>query len=768
MILRELITKLAFTHDGRGLKQSQNALGSHSKSMARTVGRLGSQMSGSMGKAFNSIAIAGGKAFSGLESRFTKMKSAISKGVTATFKFHGLDKAQSKVSSLHKKVLAMAAGAAGGVGVGAAGKFVFDTGRSFEDILAGLHGATGSQQAAESEFTRLQDFTKKTTFGVKELATAYIRLKNLDLDASERTMMAYGNIASSIPGKTMMDFTEAVADAVTGEMERLKEFGMKTSQRDGNVSIRFRGQMFNIAAGKDGQIDEKGVERQLVEIAEKFFAGSMERKSQTVGGAVNKLVNAVQIGAWKLWRAGIDKPIASAIRNITSWVEKVTPKLQEMGKAVGEFMKSDLPGYLEKMKKILPYVGFGLGVMYTHMLGLKTMQFAWMLYKGAAALRAMGVAGAFANAAMGFIPIIIGAGVLLFADFIYWLNTGESHLLSFTEQWPWLHAAISDVYDFSKEFLRALGEGFQNASEYWVPKLLTGWGDLSQGMKDLEQNTINMWNLIKEIWDAGVKRNQDFGQSLINTKNLASELWTGLVTWINDAGVALDNFLRKIPGVGALADFVDRTVGGGAGNGLSPANMSGKANPVSENLVKNARSVKEVARYCLRAVAKMHAITYGTAQHLATDRAYKAADIIAKSDKFVEVKLNKAMLDNPEYQAMLHGATVIYPRGNGFSAESGHAEVFDMVSKTAHYGRGADPLSRRSDSQLRGARAFLPVQNVQNVAAPSPVRPTTGGNNAQIQQTINVNGPGNAQTIAQAARDGAKLAISNAGLALVP
>ena len=38
-----------------------------------------------------------------------------------------------------------------------------------------------------------------------------------------------------------MQFTEAVADAVTGEFERLKEFGIKSSVEGDKVAFTFRG-----------------------------------------------------------------------------------------------------------------------------------------------------------------------------------------------------------------------------------------------------------------------------------------------------------------------------------------------------------------------------------------------------------------------------------------------------------------------------------------------------------------------------------------------
>ena len=58
----------------------------------------------------------------------------------------------------------------------------------------------------------------------------FTKLVALGLNPSQRAMESYGNTAAAM-GKDLSQMIEAVADAATGEFERLKEFGIKSKRR---------------------------------------------------------------------------------------------------------------------------------------------------------------------------------------------------------------------------------------------------------------------------------------------------------------------------------------------------------------------------------------------------------------------------------------------------------------------------------------------------------------------------------------------------------
>jgi len=98
----------------------------------------------------------------------------------------------------------------------------------------------GNSASSSSAFAQIKEFAATTPFQMEEVASAFIKLKNLGLDPSIASLTSYGNTASAL-GKSLDQMIEAVADAAVGEFERLKEFGIKAKSQGDNVSFTFQG-----------------------------------------------------------------------------------------------------------------------------------------------------------------------------------------------------------------------------------------------------------------------------------------------------------------------------------------------------------------------------------------------------------------------------------------------------------------------------------------------------------------------------------------------
>ena len=114
------------------------------------------------------------------------------------------------------------------------------TQRQFDVMFASLKTMTGGTEQASAAFERLRDFAAKTPFTLEQSVKGFVKLKALGLDPSERAMTSFGNTASA-RGKNLEQMIEAVADASTGEFERLKEFGIKARVEGVKVALTFRG-----------------------------------------------------------------------------------------------------------------------------------------------------------------------------------------------------------------------------------------------------------------------------------------------------------------------------------------------------------------------------------------------------------------------------------------------------------------------------------------------------------------------------------------------
>ena len=162
-----------------------------------------------------------------------------------------------------------------------AGKLV-NVQREFDVLNSSLITVTGSTAAAAKEFEWIQKFAATTPFSLAEVTQAFVKMKALGLDASREALISYGNTASAM-GKSLNQMIEAVADASTGEFERLKEFGIKAKSEGDRVTLTFRGISTNI--GKNAA----EIEAYLRRIGDVDFAGAMETRAKTLDGAISNL-----------------------------------------------------------------------------------------------------------------------------------------------------------------------------------------------------------------------------------------------------------------------------------------------------------------------------------------------------------------------------------------------------------------------------------------------------------------------------------------------
>ena len=175
-----------------------------------------------------------------------------------------------------------AAGLAGALSLSAfVGKLV-SVQREFDVLNASLVTVTGSSAAAAAQFQWIKEFAKETPFGLKQATDAFIKMKSLGLEPTRASLTSFGNTASAM-GKGLDQMIEAVADASTGQFERLKEFGIKASQSGETVALTFQGVTKNI--GNNAQ----EIVAYLDSIGNNQFAGAMAERAKTLDGAIAEL-----------------------------------------------------------------------------------------------------------------------------------------------------------------------------------------------------------------------------------------------------------------------------------------------------------------------------------------------------------------------------------------------------------------------------------------------------------------------------------------------
>lgn len=120
------------------------------------------------------------------------------------------------------------------------GTQAYNTRKEFATYEAVLKNATGSTKAAVSAMKMIQTLAADTPASVAEWTQAYIKLVNRGITPTKEELIQMGDIASS-QGKDIDQFIEALLDAMTGENERLKEFGITAKKNGETTAFTFRG-----------------------------------------------------------------------------------------------------------------------------------------------------------------------------------------------------------------------------------------------------------------------------------------------------------------------------------------------------------------------------------------------------------------------------------------------------------------------------------------------------------------------------------------------
>jgi phage tail tape-measure protein len=165
-----------------------------------------------------------------------------------------------------------------------AAKGVFSTALSTASDLEGyrntLNVVMKDQKKAAETMAWATNFANKTPFETDSVVEATVRLQAYGLEA-RKVLPAIGDMAG-VMNKDIMQAVEAVADAQTGELERLKEFGITKAMIAKKAGEMYRNQ--EIINNKGQIVDQQKFNNALFALMEERFKGGMEIQSNTFKG----------------------------------------------------------------------------------------------------------------------------------------------------------------------------------------------------------------------------------------------------------------------------------------------------------------------------------------------------------------------------------------------------------------------------------------------------------------------------------------------------
>lgn len=353
-----------------------------------------------MGKKFNTELVIGGKldaslsrAFGQLGKYYKQQSKEMQKCNSDAAKFSKkMDGLYEKTSKALKTSAKFVAGAAlGGLAVGA--KVGLTEAANMEQYRNTLEVVMKDTKKAGQTFKWAVNFANKTPFDTGEVVDATTKLTSYGLKA-QTVLPKVGDMASAM-GKSMDQAVEAVADAQTGELERLKEFGITKQQIVDHANKIMRGK--EIVNAKGQITDQKNFNKALFSLMEERYSGGMAKQATSLKGLMSTVSGVAKSGLAKIM--GITDTGATAKGSMFDVIKKqaqgfatAMEKMQTNGtfdklqQDLGKFATDVGAGISAAMPHVVNFVSYCLTHVPQIATGIKVLATGFAAFKIAGAI----------------------------------------------------------------------------------------------------------------------------------------------------------------------------------------------------------------------------------------------------------------------------------------------------------------------------------------------------------------------------------------------
>ena len=372
-------------------------------------------------------------------------------------------KAETSISKVVKKTVKWGAVTATAV-AGLAAKTGFSEAMDLEGYRLQLETATKDTQKASKIMTDAINLANRTPFEGGELVEGAAKFEAMGMSA-ETWLSRAGDMAAAT-NKSFDQAVEALIDAQTGELERLKEFGITKAKIVEQGEKMFAGvQIVN----NKGQIEnQEKFNEALVALMEDRFAGGMEKQATTMKGLWSTVTGVTKSALATIVGISTDGSIkaGSALDLLKGKVQLLADRLQQwqqdgtidkaaqmftdgLGRAV-EYAGRAFRWIVDNGDTIRRWV-VGLGAAFA---GVKIVQFVSGVVSAIKTIRT------FASVAMAIVsanPITlaigaaIAAGLLLIANWDKVKAYFQGLWAQFAEGWAVTKESIVGAFNGAKE-----------------------------------------------------------------------------------------------------------------------------------------------------------------------------------------------------------------------------------------------------------------------------------------------------------------------------
>lgn len=318
--------------------------------------------------------------------------------------------------------------AIGGAGIGYFFKKNFlDVAAEFERYKTILETTEGSSAKAQKAMDWVSDFAAKTPYELSQVTDAFVKLRAYGLDPTNGLLKTLGDTSAAM-GKDVMQAVEAIADAVTGENERLKEFGIKGRKSGNQVTYEYTDRSGKQQTKTVDANNRAMIESTLTAIFNEKYAGAMDKLSGTWAGMISNLGDQWTRFTTQTMNSGPFDKLKGQLRGVLAEVDKMAAdgRLAEYAAKTGEAISGLAAGAWELGKAIAStastlaeWVGgwknlaIILGVIKLAPLIFSVGKLGWALGSAATSLVMFATGTATAGAAWMAFAGLLGKGAML-------------------------------------------------------------------------------------------------------------------------------------------------------------------------------------------------------------------------------------------------------------------------------------------------------------------------------------------------------------------
>jgi hypothetical protein len=352
---------------------------------------------------------------------------------------------------------------------------VLETASSYDQLKLSLEGLLGSTGNAAQAFRMIQDFAARTPVSVEDAKTAFEQLWKAGIKPTSENLTAFGNVAGAF-NKDITAVTSAVAGVDLGNLDGLKELGLKVEEQGNKLKISFQGVTTTVGNSS------REVAGYLEQLGQTRFADGMERQASTFATGFDSVKEAFAGLRNAIGEKGLLPSLESMDVSFAKIINRAQPIADAIGKGLGTAMKiaADAVKVLADHAEIVIPLVTGIAVAAsTPSLG----EFAGMLSSAKTAVVALGEA-ILANP----IGLIAGAIAAVVAALIIFKD--ESITVGGTTA--------------------TLGEWMQATWEVTKDRLVALWEKLKAAWASVRDFLVEAWDVIKDGVAAGIQKIQAF------------------------------------------------------------------------------------------------------------------------------------------------------------------------------------------------------------------------------------------------------------------